>query len=397
MKRFRIGMVAACPFPAAFASAGLIRELSLALKSTGHDVHVITYHLGDEQFPTDDVPLHRIPTVPGYNKRTSGIAFAKPFLDLLLAKTLMRACKDYRFDVIHAHNYEAPPAGYLARRKLNIPVVYHAHNTMVHELPTYFRSRILQTLGYRAGHYLDRQIPGRADHIITVSREQTDYLASIGISRSRMTLIPPSVSVDIFSHGDSGAMRRYLGLDDCPIVIYTGGLQPYQNCALLIDVLRYCIVEIPNIRMLILARSEPSWLQELAVAAGVADRVHFIQGQGLQFERDCLAAANVGIIPRLHCIGFPIKLLNYAAANIPVVCFDGLNKDFVNESEILVAPLGHPAEMAARIVRLIRDETLRNRITRAARERLVSQHNWEHAVREIAAIYERVISDVKTR
>jgi glycosyltransferase involved in cell wall biosynthesis len=397
VKRYKVAMVAACPFPAAFASSGLIRELTLALKHKGHDVHVITYHLGNSHFPVDEIPIHRIPNVPGYTKSCSGIAPAKPVLDLLLAQKLLSISREYRFDIIHTHNYEAPPAGYLTRFRLNIPVVYHAHNTMLHELPSYFRNSYLRAFARWSGSYLDRLIPHRADHIITVSREQMDYLESIGVPGNRLTLIPPCVSASLFTGGDGTVIRERLGIGDSPMIIYTGGLQPYQNCLLLIDLLKYCVRDIPDFHLVILARSEEHHVKDAAKHAGLSDRVHFLQGQGLAFERDCLAAADIGVIPRVNCIGFPVKLLNYAAAGVPVVCFESLRKGFSHEKELLAAPDGDVQEMGQCVLRLINNPELGILLADAARKRLLAHHNWFSAIRIVEDIYDRVTSLRNTR
>lgn len=397
MKQYRVAMVAACPFPAAFASSGLIREMTLALKQNGHDVHVITYHLGNQNFPVDEIPVHRIHNVPGYTKSCSGITPAKPVLDLLLAFKLLQISRKYHFDIIHTHNYEAPPAGYLTRFKLNIPVIYHAHNTMRHELPSYFRNPCSRAVALWSGSYLDRLIPHRADHIITVSQEQTDYLTSIGIPGNRLTLIPPSVSAPLFAGGDGSVIRKRLGIGDSPLMIYTGGLQPYQNCLLLIELLNYCVRDKPDLHLVILARSEDHHVKEAAKHAGISNRIHFLQGQGLTFERDCLAAADIGIIPRIHCIGFPVKLLNYAAAGVPIVCFESLRKGFSHEKELLAAPDGDVREMAQCVLRLLNNPELGILLADAARTRLITHHNWPAAIRIVEAIYDRVTSVRSTR
>ncbi len=397
MRRFRVAMVAACPFPAAFASSGLIREMALALKSNGHDVHVITYHLGNSNITIEGIPVHRIPNVPGYNKRCSGIAPTKPFLDVLLAFKLLNTLKQYPFDIIHTHNYEAPPTGYLARIKWKIPVVYHAHNTLLHELPSYFQNRFLRSFARLSGSILDRLIPHRADHVITLSQEQTDYLASIGVSKDKMTLIPPSVSPSLFIGGDGASIRQQLGIGSAPLIIYTGGLQPYQNCILLIELLKYCIPHIPDLHLLILARSADHLLKKVASQAGLNDRIHILQGQGLAYEKDCLAASNIGIIPRIHCIGFPIKLLNYTAAGLPVVCFESLKKGFVHEKELLAAPDGDIGAMGEHVIRLVRDPKLGVSLAAAAQKRLLTHHGWPTAIDTFEKIYERLTSNRNTR
>ncbi|MBN1295355.1 glycosyltransferase family 4 protein [bacterium] len=389
---YRIAMVAACPFPAAFASSGLIRELSLALKHQGHSVDIITYHIGDDSFSTEGLTIHRIPRIRGYRKRCSGISPGKPLLDLLLTRKLMDVCQRTPFDIIHAHNYEAPPAAYYVRRRTGIPVVYHAHNTMLHELPTYFYSKPVRVAARWIGYRLDQWIPHHADAIITVSQEQTDYLHTRGVSLERMTLIPPSIFPETMSGGDGETVRRCLGIGDSPVVIYTGGLQPYQNCGVLIDVLRHCLHRIPEMVLLILARSAPEWLKNIALAAGVFDRIHFLTGRDLAFEKDCLAAADVGIIPRSHCIGFPVKLLNYLAAGLPVVCFQGINKGFDHPNEVLAVASDQPVEMADAICRIVTESDLRSRLVRNGRKKLFDRYTWNSVISRYEAIYSSVVS-----
>jgi glycosyltransferase involved in cell wall biosynthesis len=390
LKRYCIGMVAACPFPAAFASSGLIREMACALKTRGHDVHVVTYHLGNSSFPLNDIPVHRIPNVPGYQKVCSGIALAKPFLDLLLVRTLYKASLQFNFDIIHTHNYEAPPAGYYVRRKLDIPVIYHAHNTMIHELPSYFKSVFMQSVSRKFGHYLDHVIPHKADHVITVSDDQTRYLASIGVPTDRMSMILPCIDDEPFKNGDGTPIRNTLGIGNAPLLIYTGGLQRYQNCKLLINLLKLCLSEEADTHLLVIARSESKDLKLAAESENVLHRVHFLQGKCLSFEINCLAAATIGVIPRLHCIGFPIKLLNYAAAGVPTVCFESLRKNFVHEKDILTAPDGDVRGMAEQIIRLIRNPRLAETLIVNAKDKIRKHHRWSSALSQIESIYDRL-------
>jgi len=392
VRSFRIAMVAACPFPAAFASSGLVRELSIALINRGHKVDVFTYHLGDNNFNTDKINIYRIPQIPAYRKLCSGISIGKPFLDILLCQKLMKTCKKNEYDIIHAHNYEAPPAAYYVRKKYKIPVVYHAHNTMFHELPTYFRQRSIQSAARWLGKWMDKTIPHKADHIVTVSEEQTAYLKSSGISDRKLTTIPPCINPELFQNGNGAGIRNMLRIGTDPVILYTGGLQPYQNCGLLIDLLKSCLKEIPDIHMIVLARSAPEWLQDKARIAGVHDRIHFLQGQGMKFEKDCLAAADVGVIPRLNCIGFPVKLLNYLAADLPVVCFEGLNKGFRSESEILAVSHGDGKAMASAIINLIQNRSQANILVKNGQRILKKNHSWNQAVDKLEQIYNQLTS-----
>ena len=57
--KLRICTLAACPFPANHGTPGSIRELSEAVAERGHDVHVVTYHMGQD-IPLKRLNLHRI-------------------------------------------------------------------------------------------------------------------------------------------------------------------------------------------------------------------------------------------------------------------------------------------------------------------------------------------------
>src|SRR5437879_1067471 len=40
-------VLAACPFPANHGTPGSIREMSEAVAALGHEVHIVTYHIGE--------------------------------------------------------------------------------------------------------------------------------------------------------------------------------------------------------------------------------------------------------------------------------------------------------------------------------------------------------------
>src|SRR5256885_10579132 len=62
--KLKICVLAACPFPANHGTPGSIRELVEATAERGHDVHVVTYHIG-EKLPLRGARLHRIPDWTG--------------------------------------------------------------------------------------------------------------------------------------------------------------------------------------------------------------------------------------------------------------------------------------------------------------------------------------------
>ena len=83
-RRFKIAMVAACPFPWPRGTPIRIFRMADALGRRGHEVHVVTYHLG-EACSGAPFHIHRIPSVATYRKYSPGPTIQKLLIpDLLL-------------------------------------------------------------------------------------------------------------------------------------------------------------------------------------------------------------------------------------------------------------------------------------------------------------------------
>ncbi|WP_315681641.1 hypothetical protein, partial [Escherichia coli] len=76
-------MLAACPFPATHGTPGSIREMAEAVAERGHDVHVVTYHFG-EDVPMRGFHLHRIPALTRESRVVVGPTVRRPLYDLMM-------------------------------------------------------------------------------------------------------------------------------------------------------------------------------------------------------------------------------------------------------------------------------------------------------------------------
>ena len=134
---FKIAMIAACPFPYPRGTPIRVFHLTEQLIRLGHEVHVITYHLGNDS-PRLDFAVHRIPRIITYRKLTPGPTLQKLFLvDALLTYRLRRVLQDQGFDVIHAHHFEGLLAALFAQIRPRIPVIFDCHTLLTTELPFY--------------------------------------------------------------------------------------------------------------------------------------------------------------------------------------------------------------------------------------------------------------------
>ena len=108
-----------------------------ALSRRAHDVHVVTYHLG-ETGAAAPFHIHRIPEVKAYRKYTSGPTYQKLLvLDTLLTMKLLHVVREMQIDIIHTYHYEGLLTASFLQRRIKLPVVYDAHTLLESEFPFY--------------------------------------------------------------------------------------------------------------------------------------------------------------------------------------------------------------------------------------------------------------------
>jgi glycosyltransferase involved in cell wall biosynthesis len=341
--------------------------MSKALAKRGHDVTVVCYGHGEGEADPDYRVL-RTPRLPGYHNMRAGPDFVKPFLDLALAQRIASVDSD----VVHAHNYEAPIAAALARLRTRTPIVYNAHNTMVEELPSYFEGAAARRVAGRIGRWLDQRVPRLAEHAVALNPGSVGTLRALGCSA--VSLVQPGVDVADF---DGVVPAR---LPDGPWVVYAGNPDRYQD----LDVLIEAMGHLPDCGLLLVSASPlDAWAH-----CGL-ERLKLIQTRDFGEVKSLVKAAQVAVIPRTMCSGYPIKLLNSLALGVPTVVAEGSAQTLPG---VVVVPNHDPVAMASEIRRLVQNDTLRRRLGEQASAHIRAACTWDARAHELERVYARVLT-----
>jgi 1,2-diacylglycerol 3-alpha-glucosyltransferase len=389
-RRFRVAMVAASPFPFPQGSQVLIAQLSRALYRRGHVVHIVAYHAGAGG-PSGGVGVHRIPSLPIGSRVSAKPSFYKPFLDLLLARELLRLLRREAIEIIHTHNFEGLLVGLLARWRTGVPVVYHVHNLMTPELPTYFDGRLGKWAGLVVGRWVDRHLPRHADCCIALSASAASALREAGVPAECIRQVPPGIAFDAGeqpAHDDAAALRADYALTDGPIVLYAGNLDRYQDIELLLQSFRRVAAARPDVRLVLASHAESNPYRALVTGMELAQSVRFITLADFAALCGLLHISDVAVSPRTVCFGFPIKLLNYMAAGKPIVASEGSAQGIGHLENGWVVPNGDAEAFAQAILTLLKDRALADRLGRGAYQTATQVYTWERTVVEIEKAYE---------
>lgn len=366
----KILQVAAFPFPSPQGSQVYVRGMARALARRGHDVSLLCYGHGEGEVDKEYRVL-RTPDLFGYRNMRAGPDWVKPVLDMFLMKRLLHL----RADIIHVHNYEAPLAAILTRWKHRTPIVYSAHNTMEEELPVYFSRKTTKKIARKMGAFLDRSIPRRADHAIAIRPETVDRLVKLGCDH--VSCVLPGVSLEDIQPCEPAELPH-----EGPWVIYAGNLDAYQD----LDVLFEAMGFLPEIGLLLVSSNNLS--RRMRKALQKIQKLHCVQSSDFQQVRSYLAAADIAVIPRTVCSGFPIKLLNYMGMSLPVVAAKGA----VESMPGVVHVDNHdPFAMALAIRQLVQDQNLRRAMGTAGKNHILENWTWEVRAIQLENIYNETL------
>lgn len=370
---FRVLVLAPTPY---FADRGChvrIYEEARVLRQMGHDVRLVTYHLGRDM---GDIPTERIMRIPWYRKLIAGPSWHKPYLDILLFFKALKVARSFRPHLIHAHLHEGAFIGIFLKKILNIPLLFDCQGSLTGEIidhgfirPGSFLAKFFAAI--------ERFINGNSDAIVTSSTAgATALTGEWGVPASLVTPLTDGVNTDEFAPGDRAAAKRALGLPpDLPVVVYLGLLNRYQGIDLLFDVLEILKGRGVRVHFLLMGFPEEKYRakaleRDLAGITTFTGRIDYRQAPA------CLAAGDVAVSPKISLTEANGKLFNYMACGLPCLVFDTpVNREILGETGCYAA-FADPVDFADRLEAMLADTQGLEQKGGAAREKAVREHSW---------------------
>ena len=384
--RRRVVMVAACPFPQPRGTPTRIYRMSEALASRGHEVHVVTTHLGEEISPPP-FEVHRSLRVPTYRRTIAGPTYQKLLLvDPLMALELLRVVRRVRPDVIHAHHYEGLAMALGVRSVTGVPVVYDAHTLLSTEL-SYYELGLTERAKRGIGSRIDRWLPPRADASIAVSDEIALVLRETAPAGHPVSVIGNGVEPVLLQRAEPDAARSFPQR-----LVYAGGFAPYQGTDLMLEAFSRVLALHPDVRLLVVSSEDNRSLHADVETRGLKESVDWLKSDfdGL---RAALQQAPIALNPRGECSGLPQKLINYLAAGRAIVSCAGSARHLEDGVTGRIVPDGDAPAFADAIVELLEDPARAAAMGERSRRFALGEFSWDRNAARIEETYSCVLKD----
>jgi D-inositol-3-phosphate glycosyltransferase len=315
-----------------------------------------------------------------------------PFADAVLDH--MRASGD-DYDVLHANYWISGAVGHRLKHALDRPLVATFHTL----------ARVKAEAGFddepEQRARLEHEVIDCADLMLASTAEERVQLADLyGAEPSRIEIVPPGVDHSMFrpSRGEGAALRARLGLEDRPLLLFVGRIQPLKGVDVAIRAL--ALLDDPRSTLLVVGgpsgpsgTTEANRLHELVVELGLGDRVVFLPPQPHDALADFYRAADVCVVPS-RSESFGLVALEAAACGTPVIAaaVGGL-LTLVDEGRTgYLIDSREPRHYTAAIDRILDDPALSQALSDGA-VRSAASYTWATA----AARLRRIYADLVTR
>lgn len=366
-----------------------IYEEAKALTKLGHDVCIVTYHLGRDM---PGVRVVRIPQIPWYQKLDAGPSWHKPYLDLLLLLKSYSTARAFRPHLIHAHLHEGTLLGYVIKRIFRRPLLFDYQGSLSGESLShgFFRAG---SLLHRLFIFMERAIDRCADAIITSSSQgRKELIRDWGIASERVTAVIDGVDTNIFKPCSCSEARLELGIDqDAQVVVYLGLLNRYQGLDMLLDAIPRVRSEISGVHFLLMGFPDEEYRLR-ASEMGIDDMITFTGRVPYNRASFFLSAGDIAVSPKLARTEANGKLFNYMACGLPTVVFDSeVNREILGDDGIY-ATFGSVSSLADCIVATLNDKVLLSEIGQRARRKAAEEHSWDSRASMLTRIYRGLLS-----
>jgi glycosyltransferase involved in cell wall biosynthesis len=377
-----------------------LSELTRQLAGQGHQVTVYTQknladvpdqaelHAGVRVEQIDAGPVAETATEPGDADLLERVpAFSGPLRSLW---------ESDRPDVVHALAWTSGLAALAAARDLGIPVVQEFSSLSVSErrAAAGFRDQpgAVKADGASAARIrLEPAIGRSASAVVATNSAEVSDLASLGVHRSSIRIVPWGVDTDLFTPEGPVAKRN-----GRPRLLTATDLTQRKP----LETLLRALTKVPDAELLVVggpAEAELAKddnyvkLAKFAATLGIADRVIFTGRVEYDAMPSLLRSADL-VISTCQYEPSGTTSLQAMACGTPVIAppVGGHMDAVVDGTTGVIIPPDRPALLAQRIRQLLAHPMLIEAYGVAAVDRVRSRYSWDRIAGETLAVYDRV-------
>lgn len=291
------------------------------------------------------------------------------------AQVAAEIARRHDFDVIHAHDWMAYPAGIAAKKRSGKPLIVHVHATEVDRAGDQVNARVFE---------IEKKGMLAADKVITVS-DWTKRIAikHYGIDAGKIAVVHNGISPRALAPASAQALPFR-----APIVTFLGRITHQKGPMYFVEAAKRVHEQLPDVHFVVAGAGDqlPQMIERIAEAR-LSRYFHFT---GFLREADVdriWSISNVYVMPSVS-EPFGIAPLEAIQAGVPVILSKQAGVSEVMPHAIKV-DFWNTEALADAICSLIRFKSLANTLKRNGTEQ-IKHITWDNAAKKLTTLYHEV-------
>ncbi len=336
----------------------------------------------------DGLRIFRCAKLPLINKIKIGPSIPKIFLDILLYFKTRQVLKQNRYDVFHSHEEAAFFALRLAK-KFPMPHLYDMHSS----LPLQLSNFKAYNIGFirQVFESLEHKVLNSCDAVITICDELGQIVDSGYADKPHRMIENIGDDRKVFQPNEAD-WKIKLGIDDQPVLLYTGTFEAYQGIDLFLEAMVLVVKTHPAaIALLVGGREEQvDAYNAMADELGIGKNVMFTGTVHPSNIPSLIDLSTIIVSPRSRGTNTPLKIYNYTRTNKPMVATDRLTHTQILSSDIAHLVDADADSFAAGIVTLLDDKEYARQLAANAQQFAEEHFSDESYIAMVGDIYQQM-------
>lgn len=360
-------------FPPKWLAGTEIATYNIAqhLAIRGHEIHVITRH--DKGLPYESklqgFHVHRI--------RSPNIRF----LDLpIFWLRILIILRELEPDIIHIQSIHNALLGYFAKKSLHKPLVFWGRGSDVYAIHTFSPlTRWIIRVGVKS-----------SDAVIALTAAMKAEIQRLAMRE--VAVIPNGIDLKRYEQLSRGVIRKELQIaEDIRTVIWVGNMNSWKGVQYLIEAINIVRYSSSKVRLILLGDGlEKRNLYAKTKDLNLVDFVIFAGAVSNNKVLEYMIASDIFALPSLT-EGFPMVVLEAMGSGLPVVATNikGMSEIIIDGINGFLVEPENPEQIANRILLLISDDELRQRVRKNNKEK-AKQYSWDIVIEKLEEVYSSI-------
>lgn len=314
--------------------------------------------------------------------------FFNPRYLLIVYSSIIRFKPNY----IHAHDLPMVPLALIFGKLFRLPVIFDMHENYPEALKAFGKKGLINFLfkNYKAAKLLEKLCIKRSDAIITVVKENSERLISLGVNEEKVYLVSNTVDLKTFATEpiDEKILDKYRNKI---VMLYAGYVTPERGLDVVVRGMKYLKEKLPDVKLLIIGNGiSVSVLKKISDDLLLNDFIEFIKWPGHDKLASYFESAKIFISPQpkndFWDTTIPHKLFEYMSKSKPVLAADSKAiKRVIDETTCgLTYQTGNAQDFAAKALELlVSDVPFGANGYKAVRDK----YNWQEDAKVLIELY----------